>query len=235
MVDLESLISQLKDFKLRSHAKKEIIKLGPASAGHTLLHSLNDETPENVRWSIIDIFANWKWEGSKEALIDMLDCYPQLQLDLLRALKEITGLSLEADANLWRKTLSQPGVFVELQKLFTSEEALDFSIHDSYCSVVIPLPGSRRQQVLILDKGNFLNVYTECGEIREDQIKHVNEFNEKLSWAHLTVEKADTFKVTLTAEVSQDNISAESLKYSVKKLAELADSLEEQLTGKDKI
>ena len=80
-----------------------------------------------------------------------------------------------------------------------------------------------------------MNLYTECGEIREDQVKHVDEFNEKLSWAHLTVERGDTLKVTLTAEVSQDNISADSLKYSVMKLAELADSLEEQLTGKDKI
>ncbi|MCH2208960.1 MAG: hypothetical protein MK132_24290 [Lentisphaerales bacterium] len=235
MAEIDKLISSLYDFKLRSDSKKKLVDLGADEVGERLLEVLSEGLPENVRWVVVDIFASWKWQGAVDYLVGMLEDYPTLHLDILRALKEITGLELEADKALWEKTLKQPGIFVELQKGFKSEEIIEFSIHEEYCSVVLPLPNSRRQQVLIIHKGESLNVYTECGEIQKEQIKLVEDFNEKLTWAQLVVETGDTLKVTLTAEITQDNISAESLKYSVKKLAELADSLEEQLTGKDKI
>jgi hypothetical protein len=98
------------------------------------------------------------------------------------------------------------------------------------------LERSRRQEVLVYEKIEKLTLYTECGVIAALQVKHVEKFNEELSWAELLVEEANgEMKVTMTAEVSQGDISADKLKLHILKIAELADSLEEQLTGKDKI
>ena len=236
MADIDMLLEDLKSFQTRSGARKALVKLGPEQAGGRLQDLLKKECPENVVWSIVDIFTAWQWRESADQLVGLLDVYPSLQMDISRALTSITGLELEPDADLWRRMLESPGIFIDLKKAFPDLENARCVIYDSYCSVVVPLERSRRQEVLVYEKIEKLTLYTECGVIAALQVKHVEKFNEELSWAELLVEEANgEMKVTMTAEVSQGDISADKLKLHILKIAELADSLEEQLTGKDKI
>ena len=237
MKELDGLISELNNFKTRSSARKQLLVMGADKVGDQLIVSLSDTSlVDNAVWAITGIFTEWRYQKSVASLVDLLRSRPGLQSEISRSLSTITGLDIGADPDAWQSYLEGPTVFSSLRAAFSEGELLNFSVIDDYCKIYLPTVNDRKHEVLVYEKEDKLQVYTECGFIMQTQVQAVEDLAAKVEHSQLICEEVDgRIKVTLTAEWNDEGIDYNLLKDQIVYFAGFADDLENQLTGEDNI
>ena len=237
MKEIDRLISELNNFKTRSSARKQLLAQGADKVGDHLISSLSDASlVDNAVWAIAGIFTEWRFQKSVTSLVDLLRNRPGLQSEISRSLSTITGMDIGADPDAWQSYLEGPTVFSSLRAVFRDEELLNFSVIGDYCKIYLPTMNDRKHEVLVYEKEDKLQVYTECGFIMKGQVQAVEDLAAKIEHSQLTCEEIDgRIKVTLTAEWNDEGIDYKLLKAQIIYFAGFADDLENQLTGEDNI
>ena len=235
MSETKDLLEGLCYYKTRSEARKALSAMGPDNVGKDLIEFVKDNRGgENAVWAVIDIFSTWSWDGAKETLVDLLEIRPNLQGDILRTLRKITGSNHGYNIDLWRMEL-QAGPFAKLHSSFFSGEILSFDLKGDYCRLKIPVGQERKQQVTFELNGR---IYTVCGTITEEQMSIVEDYNNNHPNEKLNTEKVDDgylVSLSLQYDINRPDVDYDDLKRTIIHFAEVADHFEEQLTGKDVI
>ena len=259
--DVDTLISQLFDYRTRAKARRRLEQLGPTAADRLLVLLADPETAENVRWSAITLLALY---GTKEAvplLVGVARDVLRLRAEALQALKLLTGQDFGDDVPAWERALGGDRADAAKPESFSPDEATcegavfglfraaigDLATRlsweeEGYIYARIPLSGGRKQQVAVtLDEedaaGNRLaGFYTECGPASAEAVESVSRRNVTLRYgAFLIEEDNDTKKVVLRHSHPVSGLTSELIRDVLTVMAREADNLEFEITQSDRI
>ena len=190
---IESLISQLADYRGRHAARMTIEAMGPSVADRLLLVLGDASLPENMRWSVLALLVAWKHLPAAGAILEVAREDRGLHSEAFRALSAITGLEIGEDADEWEKALADPAAYAaqaaaerrleeeaeeedpekagyNLLRRAVGSVASEFKWEEEgYLYMRFPLPGGRKQQMIATfqaaaaDGNPMTTLYTECG------------------------------------------------------------------------
>lgn len=249
MTDVKNIFNKLKNFQERSVTRKNLEQEDPEEIGQELLDYLFEhDLEDNVIWAVISAFGYWKWQPAVPFLIHLLENDSPFFLEIIRILKKITGEDHDGDTNAWLKAhggktetdeIEAPEIsnFDEsLEKAF-KDKCISFEKRDSFIKIIFQINETRKQQILLSprENGNSILIYTECGETDKKNETSVFQLNDNLEFGELKTEKIDnnTIKIILSHQQNFTNYAADDIFEKSKRLATIADSLEDQLTGQD--
>ncbi len=263
--EIDALIHRLGDYRTRAEARRRLAELGEQAAPNMLEALMNEPhaTP-NKRWALTTLLGQARYEPAIPVLLEMLRNEPALRGDACRALQRITGKDIGEDLNDWERALSgtadAEGPDTEATTDATPERSMpekelirqafegiatkiEWEGDPPYAYLRIPLPGERKQQMIVSftekdENGrDVVSIYTECGPASPATEAAAHRRNVTVQYGRFTVEQDDDgrLRVVMRHALHRHGLSAERLREVVESMARDADSFEAELTHLDRI
>jgi len=251
---VKKLIEELKNFRTRSRAKRELVSIGD-EAVDDLIALLKQKSP-NTTWITIKILAQIGNPEAVEPLLELLSSNVEKSA-VVDALGRITGEKFGDNVELWQNWLKSgqqekeqaaPAAFKEEE--FLSEDDIieratqgtkisKYFTEDAY-TLEVPLKGNRTQKVKVLfgakdfEGEEIVTVYTECGPSNSRLMQWALEKNLTMRYGAFALRKVrNEYILVMVNTLLRRDINIQELKKTVLNLAGKADAVERFLTGKD--
>ena len=230
---IDSLFLALFNYRERTASVQAILISDAAESSDRLwqLYSERSYLPDNVAWSILNIFTHWQDKRAKDIAIKLWREGKTFTIDLMTSLQKTTGNSL-SNSSIWQSfiTLETHEIIDELQILETGFEVL------CHCDE------NRKQRLtftLRYDEAKALHgmsCTSHCGLVSEGNLEAIEEVAKTIDYAELKTKKSPSssdHEVTLERECETEDLNGTRLLAVVKAIAQTADNLEKQLIGLD--
>jgi hypothetical protein len=223
-------IQDLENFRTRSKARKSLIEAGSEVGPILLDYIANDESNVNGVWAAISVLAEFKYEPAIPLLKDLLNKRESLAWDIKEAIFKISGeeISLVLDREIPIEGLR------EIINRIPQEEVLAFELKQGFTSVVLKTNGERKHELILVQRENLIEVYTECGVFDPEDRAQLEELNQSLELGYLDICEKEEGRHVLTLHY-QFSLTTSAQEKALRRLVQVADALEDQLTGKDEI
>lgn len=242
-----ALIRQLDDFRMRSAAKRQIVRLG-AEAVEPLIGALNTRNA-SVQWAVIGALQEIADPRAVAALVGLLGTCKTDDSAVIGALEAITGENFGSDIEKWRAmatSMPEPTPAGELHE--TNEDLvraaaqgtdIDVIVEGEKVSCRVPLTAGRHQTVQVLpakdpDGEELIAFYTECGP--DDPSKHKWALRKNLSIPHgrYALRKVGDENIFVMVEIlPRHSAHTDDVLKAIRTLAEKGDRLEKFLREED--
>jgi hypothetical protein len=227
---IKQWIKDLENFRLRSKARKSLSEAGP-EVGSSLLDYIRDEESNvNGVWAAISVLAEFKYEPALPILKDLLNKRESLAWDIKEAIFKISGEEISL-------VLDQAPKSEDLEKLIgrlPQDEVLSFETKEGFVSVVLKTNGERKHELILIQREDLIEVYTECGEFDPVDSDQLIELNKSLELGKVDLCKKEDGRHILTLHY-HFSLTTSAQDNALRRLVQVADALEDQLTGKDEI
>ena len=251
---VKKLIEELKNFRTRSRAKRELISAGD-EAVDDLVALLKRRSP-NTTWITIKILERIGSPKAVEPLVELLSSNVEKSA-AVDALERMTGEKFGDNVELWsnwlksgleEKEQAAPAGFKEEE--FLSEDDIieratqgtkisKYFTEDTY-TLEVPLKGNRTQKVKVLfgakdfEGEEIITVYTECGPSNARVMQWALEKNLTMRYGAFALRKVrNEYILVMVNTLLRRDINIQELKKTVLNLAAKADAVEKFLTGTD--
>lgn len=255
------LITQLGHFATRAAARKTLMELRPCPVDALLAALADPSLPLNQRWAAMMVLGHAKAREAIPAILEAMKSESNLIDEAANALAAITGLDCGLMVEDWERELGPGGKppaapadsapaacgdrdwLQALTRQAVGDHAESVEWDDGgYVHSEILLDG--REQQIILAPGNLVGlppgqilVYTECGVVPAAEA--TAEFLDSLPPPPLgefgATEVAGGVSLTLRHAAETAGLTADALGKIILAMARYADSLEELLTGRDRV
>jgi hypothetical protein len=209
--EIETLIAQLKDFRSRSGAIRELVAAGSEAVG-PLLDALRTETQEGARWAILRCLGELKAREAVPAIVPLLEdaaCRAAAQEALVR----IAGQDLGARPQAWLDWAARVGgagaVAPEMHMVGLSEERL-IGLAIKGCAgaelrhkgsglytVQLQFKGGEKQEVSVNfnlkdhEGSPIVIVHTDCGRATPEHCEYALRRNFRMPYGALAIHDTD--------------------------------------------
>lgn len=230
---IESLFLGLFDYRQRTASLQEILIQGSESASDELwkLYDKHSYIPDNVAWSLLNIFTEWRDSKAKDLAVKLWQEGKNFSSDLMRSLQQSTGNTL-SNSNIWESFLALEG-----------EEIIDdLTILEDGFEIICHCEENRKQRLsftLKYDEAQVLHgmdCQSHCGFVSEGNLEAINDVAKTIDYAELKTipqEGSSDHEVTLNRECDTEDLTGSRLLSVIKAIGQTADNLEKQLLGLD--
>ena len=251
----KKLIEELKDFRTRSRAKRELVAIGDEAVDEVI--ALIRQRSANTTWIGIKILEEIRAARAVEVLVELLDAGVERSTSI-DALKKITGKDFGSNLELWRNWLKsgrgeagQAGTAAAFkEEAYLSDDAIverithgtkisKFLSGDTY-TLDVPLKGGRTQKVKVLfgskdfENEEIVTVYTECGPANASIIEWALRKNLTLHYGAFALRRMKNERtLVMVNTLLKHDLNIDELRKSIINIAEKADAVEKALTNKD--
>lgn len=263
--DVTAWVEGLKDHRTRARARRELTQFGPAAAERVLPLIADETQSENTRWAAIQVVRAWRYQPAAPLLLEVLRKHAGLRGSAARALEELTGFEIGETVEEWERALADPegyrrehqepaalaaaedasepeGCRVFRQALANAASEIRWD-PEGFLYLRIPLPGGRKQQVLVSfserDAGGrpVATIYTECGALGPAAEDSITRRNVTARYGKFYVQKDEQGAelVLMRETVPVHRLTPKLAHDIVLAMAAEADSLEQEMTGADRI
>ena len=240
----DELIRQMRDFRTRSEAVRELTARGH-SAVQPLLHALGAEANEGARWAIVNCLG----EIGDGAAVPTVTGYLEdtdYQTVAHDALAKIAGRDLGPLPAPWLRWASEHGHEAPLERDLPDDQLLRKAVEGSGAAptreaegryaLELPLDGSRGRKVSVLFGGtdhegsSIVIVFATCGEARAENYEAALRLNLKMPYGAVALRDiggAPYFVMFNT--ILRAGLSPAELRKSILTVGERADRIERRL------
>jgi len=233
MGKVEQLINALEDYNSRSEARRELCSMAVDEVCPLLMNYLRrEDAQENGIWAALQVMKKFSYAGVLDLLPQLLEYYPSLSWDIRETQKTIGG---EDTPSLVDEFDDNVNPFSELRTLL-GIDLVAFSDKGSFFSFVIKTDLTRKHEMILMEEGDFYHIYTQCGPADDEVVEQLSALNESLDLGELKIESKEGGPAALSLHYSikRESSPAEQEKI-LKRLAQVADGLEKQLSDEDLI
>ncbi|WDE96398.1 hypothetical protein PQO03_00255 [Lentisphaera profundi] len=233
MGNIEQLINDLGNFKLRFKARRALGGFAQEDVCPALLNYLKQSDNNiNGAWAALQVLKKFRYADVLGDLPSLAEAYPSLIWDI-RDLEEIITGKKASDALAALETNLNP--FAELRTLL-GIDLLSFSDKGGFYSFVLKTDLTRKHEMILIEEENFYHIYTECGVADEEISGQLAALNENLDLGELKIESKEDGESALSLHysITRESSAIEQEKV-LRRLAQVADGLEKQLSDKDLI
>ena len=230
---ISTLIASLEDYKLRSKARMELSRMAPSQVCPQLMNYLQKEHANvNGIWAALVVLKKFRWMPVLDLWDVLVDRYASLSWDLKELKSDLTGESLSDIEDEFDEKLNP---FHEVRELL-GLELLQFEDKGSFYSFVIKTELTRKHELIVMEEHDLLHIYTECGEADDHVAEQLAELNESLDLGELKVDRKEGHAAALSLHYAMSKESSAADQETVlRRMAQVADGLEKQLSNEDKI
>jgi hypothetical protein len=263
--EVAAWVRELGGFRTRAKARKELERYGPAAADLVMPLLADESVPENARWAAIMVVKAWGYAPAAPVLLQVVRTESGLRGAAVQALEALTGLAIGdvpdewehalADLDAYRREHQEPqalaladpsgepdGCRLLRQALGGLATEITWE-EDAYLYLRLPLPGGRKQQVVVtfsdLDASGkpLTTMYTECGTLRPEAVDSIARRNLTARYGKFYTQKDEQGNeiVVMRESVPSQRLTPKLARDIVLALAAEADSLEFEMTGADRI
>ena len=223
-------IQDLENFRTRSKARKSLADTKAQVGPFLVDYIASDESNVNGVWAAISVLAELRYEPATPVLKDLLNKRESLAWDIKEAIFKISGEEISL-------VLDQVVKSVDLEKLIgriPQEEVLAFELKEGFASLVLRTNGDRKHELILMERGDLIEVYTECGEFDPQDSDQLVDLNKSLEFGRVDLCEKEDGRHVLTLHY-QFSLTTSAQEKALCRLVQVADALEDQLTGKDEI
>ena len=227
------LIADLEDFKTRSKARKLMMASDRELICPLICrYILDSESNVNGVWAGVAILAEFKYAAAVPLMKDLIRSRPSLAWDLKDAIFTISGEEVSL-TDTQAESSSREFLASLIEKL-DPEEILSFVDQGSHFSLILKTNQVRKHELLLMCESDHIEVYTECGAFAKNRASELAELNESLELGYVDLREkvSGSWVLTLHYKILLTSSAQEK---ALRRLVQVADALEEQLTGKDEI
>jgi hypothetical protein len=250
---VKELIEELKNFRTRARAKRELIGMGD-EAVDDLIALLKKRSP-NTTWVAIKILEQIGSPKAVEPLVELLSDNVEKTASI-DALRRITGENFGGSPDLWlewlksgKKEGKETAPAFKEEEFLSDDDVIDKAIEgtkiskyfteDTY-TLEVPLKGNRTQKVKVLfgakdfEAEDVVTVYTECGPSNARVMQWALNKNLTLRYGAFALRKVRNESILVMVNtLLRHPVNIAELKKTILTLAEKADAVENYLTGAD--
>jgi len=245
---IEALVNDLANYATRSRARTRLILAGQAAVP-ALARALQSPI-EGMAWAAAKTLGDIGGDEATESLLNALG-NTAVKDAALDALRRITGRDLGDNADAWRQALAAGAVKGATSERGSSDEEFARALTNERISVekgssgytfTVQLSGGRRQKVDMMlslkdaDGSPLVAFYTECGPATQDRYEWALKTNLKVPFGSIALrDTADGPKFVMVDAYLREGATTRQLARALDMLARRADSIEQTITGADKL
>ncbi len=244
--EVEALVGQLRDFRMRKEAGRRLIAMGPAAVG-PLVEALERDGYESARWTILNCLGELDADDAVPVVARYLEM-SDFQSVAHDALVRITGHDLGVVREDWLRWLAEHGKAPAAQGELPDERLVELALEGAGAEwrargqgrylLDLPVAEGRRRQVTVLfgvtdhEGSPVVVVFSTCGEARPEHYETALRNNLRMPYGAVALRDVDGRPhFVMFNTVLRQGLSPTELRKSIMTVGERGERTEKELAN----